>query len=87
MQERERERGFWFNWGININMVHELFLQGASTTCYVALSPQLEGVTGKYYADCNESNCSSLANDESEAQKLFKQTRAVIYKRLGQPAA
>jgi retinol dehydrogenase-12 len=68
-------------------MVHELFLQGASTTCYVALSPQLEGVTGKYYADCNESNCSSLANDESEAQKLFKQTRAVIYKRLGQPAA
>ncbi|KAF3968615.1 hypothetical protein ACB098_04G134900 [Castanea mollissima] len=61
--------------------------QGASTTCYVALSPQLEGVTGKYFADCNESSCSSLANDESEAQKLFKQTRAVIYKRLGQPAA
>ena len=63
------------------------FMQGASTTCYVALCPQLEGVTGKYFADCNESSCSSLANDESEAQKLFMQTRAVIYKRLVQPAA
>ncbi|KAG2678808.1 hypothetical protein I3843_11G022200 [Carya illinoinensis] len=61
--------------------------QGASTTCYVALSPQLEGVTGKYFEDCNESNCSSLANDESEAQKLLQRTRALIYKQLGQPAA
>lgn len=37
--------------------------------------------------DCNESNCSSLANDESEAQKLLQRTRALIYKQLGQPAA
>jgi retinol dehydrogenase-12 len=67
-------------------MVHELFfLQGASTTCHVALSPQMEGVSGRYLADCNESNCSSLANDESEAQNLFKRTCALIYKRLGQP--
>ncbi|KAK7835164.1 short-chain dehydrogenase tic 32 [Quercus suber] len=49
--------------------------------------PTTRRVTGKYFADCNESSCSSLANDESEAQKLFKQTRAVIYKRLGQPEA
>ncbi|KAB1223446.1 Short-chain dehydrogenase TIC 32, chloroplastic [Morella rubra] len=60
---------------------------GASTTCYVALSPQIEGVTGKYFVDCNESNCSSLANDESEAHKLLKHTRALIHKRLGQRAA
>lgn len=68
-------------------MIFEIFLQGASTTCYVALSPQLEGVTGKYFEDCNESNCSSLANDESEAQKLLQRTRALINKQLGQPAA
>lgn len=59
--------------------------QGASTTCYVALSPELEGVTGKYFADCNESECSNLANDESEAYKLWKQTRILIHRRLCQP--
>ncbi|KAJ0104737.1 hypothetical protein Patl1_18090 [Pistacia atlantica] len=32
--------------------------RGASTTCYVALSPQTEGVSGKYFADCNETNTS-----------------------------
>ncbi|KAF7134213.1 hypothetical protein RHSIM_Rhsim08G0175400 [Rhododendron simsii] len=58
--------------------------QGASTTCYVALSPKTEGVTGKYFADCNETNCSTLANDESEAQKLWKQSRALIRRHLCQ---
>ncbi|GJT02742.1 short-chain dehydrogenase TIC 32, chloroplastic [Tanacetum coccineum] len=56
--------------------------QGASTTCYVALSSKTEGVTGRYFADCNESRCSMLANDDSEAHKLWKQTRALVYKRL-----
>lgn len=56
--------------------------QGASTTCYVALSPKTEGISGKYFADCNESNCSSLANDEHEAKKLWNQTSTLIQRRL-----
>ncbi|XP_059644236.1 short-chain dehydrogenase TIC 32 B, chloroplastic [Cornus florida] len=59
--------------------------QGASTTCYVGLSPEIEGMSGKYFADCNESHCSALANDESEAQKLWRQTRALVCRRLHQP--
>ena len=57
-------------------------MQGASTTCYVALSSQTEGKSGKFYADCNETNCSSLANDELEAQKLWTRTRNLINKQL-----
>lgn len=59
-------------------------LQGASTTCYVALSPKIEGVSGKYFADCNETKCSRLANDELEAQKLWNNTHALLHKRLHQ---
>ena len=60
-------------------------LQGAATTCYVALSPKLEGVSGKYFVDCNESSTSSLTNDVSEGQRLWKQTRALIRRRLHHP--
>ncbi|XP_043723562.1 short-chain dehydrogenase TIC 32 B, chloroplastic-like isoform X2 [Telopea speciosissima] len=56
--------------------------QGASTTCYVALSQQINGVSGKYFADCNERNCSNLANDGSLGRKLWKQTHALIHRRL-----
>ncbi|KAH0887645.1 hypothetical protein HID58_050074 [Brassica napus] len=45
--------------------------QGAATTCYVALHPTLKGVTGKYFADCNEVTPSKLARDETLAQKLW----------------
>ncbi|KAL6973184.1 NADP-retinol dehydrogenase [Sarracenia purpurea var. burkii] len=61
--------------------------QGASTTCYVALSSQTEGVSGKYFADCNETKCSALANDDSQAHKLWRQTRALIRRQLRQPVA
>ncbi|XP_010452099.1 PREDICTED: short-chain dehydrogenase TIC 32, chloroplastic [Camelina sativa] len=45
--------------------------QGAATTCYVALHPNVKGVTGKYFADCNEVTPSKLARDETLAQKLW----------------
>ncbi|KAL3628876.1 hypothetical protein CASFOL_027922 [Castilleja foliolosa] len=56
--------------------------QGAATTCYVALSRRTEEISGKYFADCNETHCSPLANDDCEAQKLWKQTRAFIRRRF-----
>ncbi|KAK2989719.1 hypothetical protein RJ640_030212 [Escallonia rubra] len=62
-------------------------MDGASTTCYVARSQKTEGLSGSSFADCNESCCSSLANDESEALQLWKQTRALINRRLRQPRA
>lgn len=60
-------------------------LQGAATTCYVALSGKVAEASGRYFADCNESHCSTLANDEIEARNLWNQTRALIHKQFVQP--
>ncbi|KAL8526131.1 hypothetical protein ACS0TY_015382 [Phlomoides rotata] len=46
-------------------------LQGAATTCYVALHPSLKGVSGKYYVDCNEFEMSKFARNEDLAKKLW----------------
>ncbi|KAK6140307.1 hypothetical protein DH2020_017846 [Rehmannia glutinosa] len=46
--------------------------QGAATTCYVALHPSLKGVSGKYFADCNEFKPSRLARKEVLAKKLWE---------------
>ncbi|OWM82320.1 short-chain dehydrogenase TIC 32, chloroplastic-like [Punica granatum] len=45
--------------------------QGAATTCYVALHPNLKGVSGKYYADCNEFDPSAFARDVKLGKKLW----------------
>ncbi|XP_014271722.1 retinol dehydrogenase 13 [Halyomorpha halys] len=46
-------------------------IQGAQTTLYAALSPDLEGVTGKYFSNCMETKTSQEARDESLARWLW----------------
>ncbi|KAK1401900.1 NAD(P)-binding Rossmann-fold superfamily protein [Heracleum sosnowskyi] len=48
--------------------------QGAATTCYVALHPQVKGLTGEYFMDSNKAEAnatSSLAKDAGLASKLW----------------
>lgn len=45
--------------------------QGAATTCYVALNPQVKGITGKYFMDSNIANPNSHAKDAELAKKLW----------------
>ncbi|WVZ14123.1 hypothetical protein V8G54_011689 [Vigna mungo] len=45
--------------------------QGAATTCYVALHPQIKGLSGRYFADSNLAEASSQAVDPELARKLY----------------
>ncbi|KAM5572434.1 short-chain dehydrogenase TIC 32, chloroplastic [Rosa sericea] len=45
--------------------------QGAATTCFVALNPQVKGVCGEYFVDCNVAKPSSQAKDADLATKLW----------------
>ncbi|XP_006652156.1 short-chain dehydrogenase TIC 32, chloroplastic-like [Oryza brachyantha] len=45
--------------------------QGAATVCYLALHPQVAGVTGKYFVDCNITELKSPALDMELAKRLW----------------
>ncbi|KAL2334733.1 hypothetical protein Fmac_015946 [Flemingia macrophylla] len=45
--------------------------QGAATTCYVALHPQVKGISGEFFSDSNMDKASSLATDPVFAEKLW----------------
>ncbi|RLM93796.1 short-chain dehydrogenase TIC 32, chloroplastic-like [Panicum miliaceum] len=53
-------------------------LKGAATTCYVGLNPQLRGVTGKYFADCNVAKTSKLARSDELAKQLWDFSEELI---------
>ncbi|KAL2902855.1 Short-chain dehydrogenase TIC 32 chloroplastic [Bienertia sinuspersici] len=42
-----------------------------ATTCYVATNSRLEKVSGKYFADCNETSPSKLGSNSFEAERLW----------------
>ena len=45
--------------------------QGAATQCLVATHPELEGVGGKYFADCQIKSTAPIAQDSAEAEALW----------------
>ncbi|CAK8573479.1 unnamed protein product [Lathyrus sativus] len=58
-----------------VNMVGRFAMknaqQGAATTCYVALHPQVKGVSGEYFSDSNLGKATSQGRDADLAKKLW----------------
>lgn len=50
---------------------------GASTSIYLASSPEVEGVTGKYFDDCKPKTSSRESYDQAFALKLWEQSLAL----------
>ncbi|XP_059046019.1 retinol dehydrogenase 11-like [Achroia grisella] len=46
--------------------------EGAQTTIYLAVSPEVEGVSGYYYSDCRQKSTSKMAQDRNLARKLWE---------------
>ncbi|MGB5705088.1 MAG: SDR family oxidoreductase [Polyangiales bacterium] len=52
--------------------------EGAATQTYLAVHRALKGVSGKYFADCNESRTSSHGRDEAMADELWKTSERIV---------
>ncbi|KAK7270870.1 hypothetical protein RJT34_26362 [Clitoria ternatea] len=52
--------------------------QGAATTCYVALHPQVTGISGEYFADSNLSKVYQQGRDMDLGKKLWDFTMNLI---------
>nr|XP_011465365.1 PREDICTED: short-chain dehydrogenase TIC 32, chloroplastic isoform X2 [Fragaria vesca subsp. vesca] len=57
--------------------------QAAATTCYVATHPKMIGVSGKYFADCNETSPSKLGSNLVEAGRLWSASEVMVSKDSG----
>jgi len=52
--------------------------QGAATTCYVATSPALSGVSGRYFADCDVKPPSAHGTDAALAERLWSVSERLV---------
>ncbi|HLA45886.1 MAG TPA: hypothetical protein VJZ27_20730, partial [Aggregatilineales bacterium] len=46
--------------------------EGAETQVYLASSPEIEGVSGKYFEKCREKHSSSVSYNESDQRRLWE---------------
>ena len=54
--------------------------EGAATQCYVATRPELDGVTGEYFADCNIAKSSPISYDAALATRLWEESERIAQK-------
>jgi len=54
--------------------------KGAETSIYLASSPEVEGVSGKYFANCRPRESSRISYDEELQEKLWKYTEDLLAK-------
>jgi NAD(P)-dependent dehydrogenase (short-subunit alcohol dehydrogenase family) len=52
--------------------------QGALTTIYLASSPEVEGVTGGYFAKCKQAKPTAAARDDEAARKLWELSERMV---------
>lgn len=52
--------------------------KGAATSIYLAESPDVEGVTGRYFADCREKQPAEHAVDRPTAEKLWEVSETLV---------
>lgn len=54
--------------------------EGAATQCYVATRPELTGVTGEYFADCNIAPTNALAQNSELGERLWTESERIVSK-------
>jgi WW domain-containing oxidoreductase len=52
--------------------------QGAATQALLAASPQVAGITGEYWSDCNISGGNPLLADESLSRRLWEMSERIV---------
>ncbi|MBI3895114.1 MAG: SDR family oxidoreductase [Acidobacteria bacterium] len=61
--------------GLLLTLAKPFFItseQGARTCIYLAASPEVEGVSGRYFVNCREAPTSPAAQDEQTAKRLWQ---------------
>lgn len=53
-------------------------VQGAQTTIHLAVSEELEGVSGKYFMDCKEHTLNNAASDMEKAKKIWEESAKLV---------
>ncbi|XP_067000508.2 retinol dehydrogenase 11 isoform X2 [Anabrus simplex] len=53
-------------------------LEGAQTSIYLAVSEDVEGVSGKYFVDCKEAYMSRAARNEQLAKKVWEKSEELV---------
>ncbi|XP_031773418.1 retinol dehydrogenase 14 [Apis florea] len=69
-----------FSWMLNnlLNVLSKTVEQGAQTTIHLAVSDEVDGISGKYFMDCKERELYCGVKDPAQAKKFWELNEAMV---------
>jgi NAD(P)-dependent dehydrogenase (short-subunit alcohol dehydrogenase family) len=76
---REGDLSWWGNIGMPLSRPFSISAEkGARTSVYLASSPAVDGITGRYFAKCRETRPSPKAQDDVAAARLWEISERMV---------
>ena len=80
--------GFLMNiMGVVVPLIARSPEKGAETSIYLASSPEVQGITGKYFVDCKATQPAPQATDRAVARKLWEVSEKWLWRERQQAKA
>ncbi|XP_050596110.1 retinol dehydrogenase 14 isoform X3 [Bombus affinis] len=69
-----------FSWGLHflLNTFSKTIEQGAQTTIYLAVSSEVNGISGKYFSDCRETELPHGIKNPSQGKKFWELSETMV---------
>jgi hypothetical protein len=65
--------------GVVIPLIARSPEKGAETSIYLAVSPEVQSITGKYFVDCKVTQPASQASDKTVARRLWDVSAEMVH--------
>ncbi|CAH2105547.1 unnamed protein product [Euphydryas editha] len=63
---------------IVLNFLYKSVWEAAQTSIYLAVAPEIQNVSGRYFSNCQEATPSKLSRDPEIAERLWKESEKIV---------
>lgn len=68
--------------GISLNFIYQSVWEASQTSIYLAVSPEVQDVSGRYFSDCREKKPSKISQDSDIAKRLWQESERIVKYKL-----
>lgn len=67
---------------ISLNFIYQSVWEASQTSIYLAVSPEVQDVSGRYFSDCREKKPSKISQDPDIAKRLWQESERIVKYKL-----
>ncbi|XP_052740718.1 retinol dehydrogenase 14-like [Bicyclus anynana] len=63
---------------MSLNFIYQSVWEASQTSIYLSVSPEVRGISGRYFSDCRETKPSKVSQDPEIARRLWQESEKIV---------